>query len=257
MTGIISGKDTAGSEDQQGFYIHDDTLQRTAPWIIRDYKELGALSEAQKAEIAAQFDLEPEIVQELSVLVGNSLDTSSVVSLVKVSRRTAVSRGRKRLEEAARLARRMNADHAAIQNHLSGLSTEFDAAQLAAPLLAALRDNLAAIGPTVTDLEGWIDELAGIDHGLASIEPDDKRRARDMRREHVVRSCCYIWEDAGRIVGYTTVSHEPGAPQRRGTLIDLVNTVIRLVTDPPTGLSGETLRRDIDRFKKLRSLGRI
>jgi len=78
-----------------------------------------------------------------------------------------------------------------------------------------------------------------------------------MRREYVVRSCCYVWEDAGRKVTYTTVSHEPGEPQRRGELVEFVNAVVPLVTDPPTTLSVETIRRDIDLFKKLCAKGVI
>ena len=243
--------------DELTVYVQNDTLQRTTPWVIRDYAERGALTKAQKAEIAARFELSTGLVEDLSRLVGNSLDKESATSLARVSRCKAVMRGRERLEEVARIARRIRLDRASIEEHLARLSTDFDETGRAAPLLQALKDELRTIRSTIDTLEAKTDEVAVIANGVAELAPDDRRKTSDMRRVHVVRSCCYIFEDADRPVSYTTVSHEPGQPQRRGPLIDLVNAVTLMVTDPPTTLSDETVRRDIDLFKKLRREGRI
>jgi hypothetical protein len=252
-----AGKNMSGSSDEPKIYINDDTQKRTPPWVIRDYQEKGALTDEAKAKIAKQFDLKPELVEELSILVGNSLDEESVVSLAKVTREKAVLRARSRLEDAARLARRMSFDHASVERHLSRLQTYFDDSETAAPLLAALQDELDGIQTILDSLEARINELARIEHGVAEIKPDDKRSASDKRREHVVRSCCYIWEDAGRKVSYTTVSRVKVGTERRGRLVNLINTVARVVTNPPTELPGESIRHDIDRFKKLRNRGDI
>jgi hypothetical protein len=252
-----AGKNRSGSGEEPKIYINDDTQKRTAPWIIRDYHENGALTDATKAKIAEQFDLTSGLVEELSILVGNSLDAESMISLARVTRGKATTRGRKRLEEAARLARRMKSDHAAIAAHLSHLQTHFDIDQRAATPLAALQEELAGIRKFLGDLEARVGELSEIEYGIAEIAPDDRRHASDMRRIHVVRSCCYVWEDAGRSVSYTSVSSGPGNQRRRGQLIEFVHVVTRHVTDPPTELPVETIRRDIDQFNDLRNKGRI
>lgn len=249
--------DTAGAGTATQLYQDSDGLRHTAPWIIRDYQELGALSDGSKTEIAERFDLDPALVQDLSVLIGNSLDVDSVVSMARVSSKVAVKRGHDALQTAARLARRMRSDRAGIERQLSRLGTNFDQTGQGTLLLYALQEDLVRIGALVDALETRIDDLVRVEGGVAVMAPDDTRKARDMRRTHVVRSCCYIWEDAGRPVTYTTVSHEPGASQRRGALIELINAVTRQVTDPPTELPGETLRRDIDQFRALRKAGRI
>jgi hypothetical protein len=151
----------------------------------------------------------------------------------------------------------MKTDHADITGHLSRLQTYFDDSGRAALLLASLQQELASAQSFLDSLEARIDILALIEHGVAEIKPDDKRTASDMRREHVVRSCCYIWEDAGRAVSYTTMSHGLPHQRRGGKLIELVHLVTQNVTAPPTELSGETIRRDIDQFNELRQKGRI
>ena len=257
MTSKNIGKGSSGPTDELKIYLDGLNDEPKVSWIIRDYQEKGALTDTTKAQIVEQFDLEPGLVEELSILVGNSLDEESKVSLAKVTREKAVMRGRKRLEDAARLAKRMKTDNVAIQTHLSRLQPYFDDSGRAEPRLASLQQELASIQSVLGSLEARIDELAAIEHGVAEIEPDDKRSARDTRREHVVRSCCYIWEDAGRVVGYTSKSYGPKHQRRSGPLVDLVHMVTQNVTDPPTELPVETIRGDIDIFKKLRNKGYI
>jgi len=257
MASKNGGKASSAPTDKLKIYLDGLNERPKVPWIIRDYQEQGALTDATKAQIIEQFDLEPGLVDELSILVGNSLDKESAVSLTKVTREKAVERGHARLEEGARLTRRMKTDNAAIQAHLSRLQPFFDDSGSAAPLLASLQEELASIQSVVGSLEARIDELAAIEHGVAEIEPDDKRSARDTRREHVVRSCCYIWEDAGRVVSYTSKSYGPKHQRRSGPLVDLVQIVTQNVTDPSTELPAETIRGDVDTFKKLREKGFI
>lgn len=244
-------------ENRVTVYLDGLDEKRTAPWIIRDYRGKGALTDAVKAQIIEQFDLKSALVDELSILVGNSLDEGSAVSLTKVTREKAVERGLERLEEAARCAKRMRTDHVDLKSKLSQLQTYFDDSARAAPFLAALQKDLAGIQSVVSSLESRIDELIKIENGIAEVEPDDKRNRRDARREHVVRSCCYIWEDAGRNTSYTSKSTGPKDKRRRGPLIDLVHVVTQAVTEPPTKLKVETIRYDIDRFNVLRDNDRI
>ena len=238
-------------------HIQDDDLMRTVPWRIRDYQERGALSYRQKQELGARFDLSAELVDELSLLVGNSLDVESIVCFMPVSRDKAVARAGKRLGRAASLARRMRHDHAALLDALAPLRTDFDSSGDTEGLLQGLREDLAGIAALLAGLEDRIERVMAISSGAAVIEPDDKKRIPDRRRTNVVRSCCYVWEDAGRPLSFTTVADRPDGPKRRGRLIELVNAVVTMVTDPPTPLSVETIRNEIDDFKALRAADRI
>jgi len=82
------------------------------------------------------------------------------------------------------------------------------------------------------------------------VEPQDKRRVLDARRLTVIESCCYIWLDAGRRLTFTTRGDKPSRDQRDGPLVNLIQTVIEMVTTPPCRMSGETLRRDIERVRR-------
>lgn len=238
-------------------HIQDDDLMRTVPWRIRDYEERGALSDEQKQDLGNRFALSPALVDELSLLVGNSLDVESIVCLMPVSRDKAVARAGKRLDRAAKRASRMRVEHAALIDALAPLRTDFDNSGLAEGLLQELKDDLSGIAALLAGLEDRIDQIMAIPNGAAEIRPDHQPSIADRRRTNVVRSCCYVWEDSGRPVSYTTRPDRVRAPQRTGMLIDLVNAVVPMVTDPPATLSVETLRHEIDDFKRLRKAGRI
>lgn len=81
------------------------------------------------------------------------------------------------------------------------------------------------------------------------VEPHDKRKVQDVRRVAVIESCCYIWLDAGRRLTFTTCSERLNPDQRSGPLITFIQTVIGMVTAPSCKISGETLRRDIEKVK--------
>lgn len=231
-------------------YLPSDGLRETPPWRLMDYAENGAFTAEQKAELAQRFELPPECIEELSVLVGNSLDIESEVNLSKVTRSTAVKRGAARLEEAARLARRMRNDRGKLEAEIAPLSTVFSDSQDADERLAQLRHDLTQIAQVVAELEARIDRLLRSPGDVADPSPDDKRKLRDKRRYHVVQSCCHAWREAGRPVTYTTQSHDPDRPQRSGALIELVQTVVSYVTDPATEIPVETIRDDIDAFRR-------
>jgi hypothetical protein len=78
-------------------------------------------------------------------------------------------------------------------------------------------------------------------------EPD-KRRIRDHRRAMVCARIFEVWRSAGRSLSYTT---DPLTSERQGRLVDFVNAVVACVSEPSGSLDGETIRKDLDGFKRL------
>lgn len=62
------------------------------PFEVKDYAERGIFSSQQKNDLAERHGLAKELVDELSVLVGNALDGGSEVPRVRVSRSKVIER---------------------------------------------------------------------------------------------------------------------------------------------------------------------
>lgn len=247
-----AGDESLGRDVPTHVYLDSAEESQGVPWRIADYDERGIFTEEQKAQLASQFNLTPALVDELSLLVGNNLDAGSIAELLPVSKNKSTKRAAEQLEGAAKHARQLSRHHAELRQKLEHLGTHYDASGRAAGLLETLRADVAQVEEVVNGLEAQIDTLRGIPLGAAVIAPDDKRDARDWRRRYVVFSCCYIWRDAGHRVSYTTDPSSVSGSTRKGPLIDFVNAVVRLVTDPPDELSPETIRREIDEWKETR-----
>lgn len=175
-------------------FIHFDGIKDTLKFRLADYGDDGVLRAEQIQALAQRFDLELALVEELSVLLGYSLDVDSQVNLVAVKR--------------------------------------------AAPPKPKDKDK-ARLVSTYHD-----------DHGSNLVQPRDKRKARDERRIKVVESCCYIWLDANRPLTITTRDVKSNKDKRSGPLVELIKSVIEMVTINSTEISGETLRRDIELVRR-------
>jgi len=103
----------------------------------------------QKEWLAERFDLPADRMDDLSLYVGNSLDLKSEVNLTKITRSKALSRGQKRLERTAQLARRMRTDHAEVEIQIDALNTHFSETPDAEHTLIELLADLARIGPVI------------------------------------------------------------------------------------------------------------
>jgi len=75
----------------------------------------------------------------------------------------------------------------------------------------------------------------------------DKRRVTDVRREIVVTQIFNMWERSGRKLSYTT---DPISSKRSGQLFAFVNDVVACLTEPSTPIDTDTLKMDLDAFKK-------
>ncbi|MFD2857600.1 hypothetical protein [Seohaeicola zhoushanensis] len=251
----------AGNSDDLGFdepvedysiYLHKDGLRPhgTPPWRLGNYGETGALSEGMNAHLCAAFDFDEDIVRRLSVELGHCLnnDDDVLVNLFEVNRLEAIKRAQPTLKRLKRFAKAQAISPARLRDHLTGLSTQFaptpEVASLLPELIAEL-DGAEAIAPGIVAAIDLILETPG---SAADMSPLDKRATRDKRRQYIVETCCYAWQDAGRRVTYTTVSDGSKVGQRHGKLLEFIQAVAMMVTAPSTELNGETVRKDIDRF---------
>ncbi|WP_442582058.1 hypothetical protein ACSBOB_08855 [Mesorhizobium sp. ASY16-5R] len=83
-------------------------------------------------------------------------------------------------------------------------------------------------------------------NGLISFKPNpDKRLIRDVRRQIVCTSIFNCWEEIGGKLTYTT---DPITSERGGPLFEFANGVVECITEPPSRLSGSTMRSELDDF---------
>lgn len=106
--------------------------------------------------------------------------------------------------------------------------------------LQQLESALAAIGEC-RDFYGFM-ERAGTARFRGT---PDARKAVDMRRTIVCVRLFNLWLDLGRKLTYTT---DPISSERVGPLIAFVNDIVQCITMPPTKLSGEAIKRELDDF---------
>lgn len=231
---------------KEKLFIHTDGIKTSVPWRLADYEEKGALSEENMAMLAERFGLSRPGLERLSLYVGNSLDIESLVNLTTVRGDVAVARASPDLEEAARLAKRVEQNLAKMFAIVEPLSDEVALHDQQKRALATAKIRIQEARESAIGLHDAIDQAIKLPGSAAKISPD-KRRIRDGRRIGVVESCCYAWHDEGRKVSYTTRADRL-TDRRGGTLIKFIQAVVLIVTDPPTKLSGETIRKDIDRW---------
>ena len=232
-------------------HLHFDDYRGGIFWPVADYEEKGFFTAEQKDELASRFDFSPELVSNLSLYVGNTLDIDSLMNLTRVSRIKAVDAAKKELRRAVRHAgedapRREKLVEALLACDALFAKTRADAAVLGKAQALARTPECS-----LTDLLEGADAVLARPGSAAILAPADRRKILDGRRDHIVRSCCYVWMDAGRSLTYTTRSDKLSEEQREGPLFDLIRTVIRMIL--PTGKrpSDETIRKDIDRFRVL------
>ncbi|MGC9371244.1 MAG: hypothetical protein ACP5DX_17040 [Paracoccaceae bacterium] len=77
----------------------------------------------------------------------------------------------------------------------------------------------------------------------------NRRKARDLRKEIVCWTVFGFWEERGRPLSFTT---DYKTSERGGDLFAFVNAIVECMTDPPTQISGETLKRDLGLFLDFR-----
>lgn len=231
-------------------FVQIDGIKSSAPWRINSYEDDGALSESDLLELAEQHTLPSSILVPLSQNLGYCLDTESMVGPVRINRAVALERAQEPLQEAARLARRVESDIKKISTYLEGLSDHFKQQKEDALILRSAKSHVEALLQTSVGLEIAIDGVIKTPGSAAVMTPFNKTHVADGRRRHVIETCCYAWMEAGRSLTFTSQERTYGGTDRGGPLIDFLQAVVVKLTDPPTMLSGETIRKDIERLRK-------
>lgn len=237
-------------EADYAIYPNIDGIRPSAPWRLGDYRERGMLSEAMIRHLADRFALAEPLVRSLSVMLGNCLDNEgSAIVLVEVKCLQAIAAGQKRVRRILHGMKHRNFSPSDARDSLASLTAEFAKDPKDASLLPDAISKLTDSDNFTDDILASITRLLDVPGAVAILVPRDKRKVMDKRRQYVVESCCHVWLDGGRPLTYTTVSDGSKRGQRHGPLIEFIQAVVRMITQPSRELSGETIRVDIDHFR--------
>ncbi|MCB4458009.1 hypothetical protein [Leisingera sp. McT4-56] len=237
--------------EDYSIYLHMDGVKCSTAWRLGSYGVDGALTADMKTNLLNRFSLSNELVERLSIELGHCLnnDNDVAINLLEVNRAQAIEKGRTFLRKLVRQFKNGACTRQELLADLIKLSPYFAASPEDATLLpqaVSALENSEAITP---DIHAALERLRRTLGAAADMSPRDKRRAHDKRRQYIVETCCYAWKDAGHPLTYTTFSDGRRGGQRQGLLIEFIQTVVRMVTVPSHRLSGETIRKDIDRFR--------
>lgn len=208
------------------------------------------MSGEQILVLAARFDFTDQAVASLSKALGIALNRE--LNILNVGSSEFVDdrerRGQRELEAALRALIAAKKNLAKVLASLEDLrfKNKFAHAGVERPdyrHLAALKHAQTAIDSA----KGFLEFAERYRLAIHTGTPD-KRRARDIRREIVCFGIFNAWIDAGRKLTFTT---DPITSERSGALVEFVNAVVIYITEPPSTLSGESIRTEIDRFKSL------
>ncbi|MCF7779682.1 hypothetical protein GLP59_19035 [Sulfitobacter sp. M220] len=234
-------------ELERHVYMHFDGIKKSAEWVIKDYNGEGAFTDAQIEALCHQFQMPRPLIKELSLYVGNSLDSDSEVDLLQVTKSKAIAQANKNMRRA-RLLLRNGARIERVKEELTGLSNIF-----------AITKADAEILPTALTADQYLEQqltrLLQTPGSAALLKPDRSPSASDNRRFQVVMSCCYIWEDAGKDFGFSNELDDTNRVDRVGGIYQFVQTVATMVSTSKHRLRGEVFHKDITHFKAYR-LGR-
>lgn len=245
-----SGKRAPKQPEDYTIWLPMDGMRLSVSWKLAAYGDEGALSDSDKAAMADRFGFQPNVVETLSQQLGYCLDTGSEVTLVAVNRAKAIHRAQAPLEEAAGLAKRLERDIQKIANLLEGLSDQFKEQKEDAQILPSAKAHADAVLAASQGLSASIIRAIDTQGAAADISPLNVNHVSDKRRRYVIETCCYAWLDAGRKLTVSTVADGSKADRHAGPLIDFIQDVTRRVTDPSEELSTNTIKKDIDRFRK-------
>lgn len=189
-------------------------------------------------------------METLSKQLGYCLDVESEVNLVAINRKTALDRAKEPLEDAARLAKRIESDIHKIAQHMNLLSDQFKRHEEDGKVLQSAKAQVQTVLQASIGLEKAIDHVIKTPGAAADMSPLNKNHVWDKRRQNIIETCCYMWQDAGLKISYSTVSDGSKPDRHAGLLIVFIQEITKLVTEPAQTLSTNTIKKDIDRFKK-------
>ncbi|NOD49264.1 MULTISPECIES: hypothetical protein [unclassified Ruegeria] len=219
-------------------------------WNVQNYDRQGALSEVMRTDLTIRFDIEECELDNLSNKLAFALapDTArqSIVTIVR-----QMEKGPEQLETVLQDLRRAEHYLKRASQGFSNLRIDYPKAGHGTDdpnrLLHGLFDGAVT---TVEEIDHCLTRSAG-KYSARTLDVPDKRRTRDERRTIVLRQIFELWERIGRRVSYST---DGVTSERRGPLVDFVNAVVPLLSNPPATISGETIRNEMREWRTERDM---
>mgnify|MGYP000331623537 CR=1 FL=1 len=217
-----------------------------APWRLHNQGSKGANAfSAEHVEFLSQkYDLDREALWELSRQVGRTLSESCTYFQPELTRSRTdkatkeIQKAIKHIETAERELRKTGAILETL--HFGDLIATTRRPKASVEHRSALQSSI----DSHRHLKQHIVDMAVSGKVIFDGNPD-KRRLRDLRRASVCGSAFAIWAEHGRKISYTSDAIKS---ERTGPLIEFINDIVSFVTDPPTPLSGETIKTEISAF---------
>ncbi|QPZ89697.1 hypothetical protein [Thioclava electrotropha] len=237
-----AGAGSIRSSEDYAIYPHRDNVSAGAtPFKLDDYGDKGALDEGQIVALSDRHRLSMEQARELSLLLGYSLDIDTRLSFFTISRATV----ERRLHDRKLAKRNRDTELSAVEANALFDSFGFRVVVVEEADASKAAVNHQEAAKTRTDSVTYV----SLDEARRILQPDDRRKEQDNRRLHVVESCCYVAQDAGWPLTYTTDSSLT-KNQRGGRLIELVKDVIEMVSEGGRVASVHTLKSDIELVRR-------
>jgi len=243
---------TEDTSAEWGQFVYGDGIKSSAAWRLGPHSRTGILSDTQIAELASSFGFTIEEIQELSRSLGFVLDPEAFPYLVPFKPSVARQRAAKVMAASAKDVVEAQARILKALSRLQPIAVNSRNHPAEAGLLGAVWDHLRTANKKIIEARAALDALKENPDAPLHMAPADKRLAIDFRRQAVVSSIVRFLQWHGRDFGFT--SHDRDAVRRTGPLIDFVNAVVLLITDPPSTLSAETVIKDITMLRRPRDL---
>lgn len=219
-------------------------------WNIKVYEEKGPLTDSQIQRLAIDHDLPIELLHELGIGLAHALNPNTNPRDL----RKFLASGRKGKAAFEKAMREIEVAEEFLERATKRLDTVHFIQPQDFPMMSSSSETL------FQDLERGLDNIRVVrtlflKNADQSTTPyfrgiADKRLERDDRRIMVCRAIFRIWEASGRRVTMTT---DTDNSERLGDLINFLNATVGMVTSPPARLNGETIRAEIDSFKRLKA----
>jgi hypothetical protein len=232
-----------------GSFVIGDGIKSSAPWRLGPHGMDGILSDEQIGELSERFGLSTEDLQGLSRSLGWALDPEASQYLVQFDSSIAGQRAAKLLVAGVKDLDAAQTSLASAMKRLTAISVDKRRFLSDAELLSEARAGLRSAWELIRAAQASVNALMENPDAALVAAPTNKRKAIDFRRRSVVLSIVHFLRSSGRDFGFT--SHDRDADRRTGPLINFVNAVVPLITDPPSTLKAETVIKDITRFRNL------
>lgn len=235
------------------YILVETSGKNRVPWKLHDQSGKGdAFTDEQVEGLSKKFDLELHVLRELSRQVHRTLYRE----LRQFQPEQFVSRVSKAEKEIQRAVNRIQISKQELEAtkqilsdiHFGGINST----QRKPESSDEHTQYLERASASLEQLKSHLVEMTVNRRVIYQSNPDG-RRARDLRRQSICSCIFELWRQEGRSISYTS---NPTKSERSGQLIEFINDVVFLTTEPATKLSTETIKAEISQWKSSGPTGR-